>query len=133
MCLLFTLLRGRPPCVCAGACDSSERYALWEIPLWSVEDASKNSIASMDPDGNAYDNYKRELEWRLAGNRAPLGLFFHAGEAAPLGPLYLPSSCCQPAAARWRHLPRTLPTISFPPGPAGASASPACHLSPAAP
>jgi hypothetical protein len=68
-----------PTLLLPGECDSSEKYPLWEVPLWAVEDANKASIASMDPEGNAYDNYKRELDWRMAGNRAPLGLFFHAG------------------------------------------------------
>lgn len=110
---------------CAGSCSPSEQYAtLWELPLWAVMDANLSPIASMDPPGDAYENFKREvswaglvaaavrgsrdaasarkagtqlggarlflvcpachlqLDWRLAGNRAPLGLFFHAGEGA---------------------------------------------------
>lgn len=127
--------RSRP----AGSCSQGERHKLWEVPLWSVADENGQPIASMDPPGNAYDNYKREaslvglfcylavqggharregmskgcgaaradntqllgpvaralpaesvclltcccarlqLDRRLAGNRAPLGMFFHAG------------------------------------------------------
>ena len=45
----------------AGSCSPSERYNLWEIPLWAVVDEKLAPIASMDPPGNAYDNYKREV------------------------------------------------------------------------
>ncbi|KAL4444941.1 hypothetical protein ABPG77_003991 [Micractinium sp. CCAP 211/92] len=76
----YQLTNGIPQNCSTGGCSATESYpGLWEIPLWSVADAQQQPIASMDPEGNAYDNYKRELEWRLAGNRAPLGLFFHAG------------------------------------------------------
>lgn len=136
----------------AGVCASSERYSLFEIPLWAAADAHGRPIASMDPPGNAYEIYRREvradqgrqrgeqrvagrtweaggackercwrrlhhlrqtglmsslsppsthaalsplawapaapstslqLGWRLGGNRAPLGLFFHAGKCLP--------------------------------------------------
>ncbi|PSC71048.1 chitin deacetylase-like isoform e [Micractinium conductrix] len=70
---------GIPQTCSTGSCVPGEAYPLWEIPLWAVADASQQAIAAMDPAGDAYENYKRELDWRLAGNRAPLGLFFHAG------------------------------------------------------
>ncbi|KAI3438015.1 hypothetical protein D9Q98_000458 [Chlorella vulgaris] len=71
---------GIPQNCSTGSCSPSEQYAtLWELPLWAVMDANLSPIASMDPPGDAYENFKRELDWRLAGNRAPLGLFFHAG------------------------------------------------------
>lgn len=118
----------------AGECSPQERYpGLWEIPLAAVADAQGQAIGSMDPSGDAFANYKREvrqavnslvgagvgvarmwqpwgdrgpegsghssadrqltraalpapllpsmpqLGWRLAGNRAPLGLYLHAG------------------------------------------------------
>lgn len=44
----------------AGSCSQGERHKLWEVPLWSVADENGQPIASMDPPGNAYDNYKRE-------------------------------------------------------------------------
>lgn len=63
------------PCLsaAAGSCSPGESYpGLWEIPLWSVADAQQQTIASMDPEGNAYDNYKREVcgggcVWGLCG------------------------------------------------------------------
>lgn len=66
------------PCQ-TGQCRASERYPLWEVPLWAVADARQQPIATMDPTGDAFAIYKRELEWRMSGNRAPLGLFFHTG------------------------------------------------------
>ncbi|KAI7842215.1 hypothetical protein COHA_004128 [Chlorella ohadii] len=75
----YRMDQGIPQDCDTGSCSPSERHNLWEVPLWSVADENGQPIASMDPPGNAYDNYKRELERRLAGNRAPLGLFFHAG------------------------------------------------------
>lgn len=45
----------------AGSCSPGERHKLWEVPLWSVADENGQPIASMDPPGNAYDNYKREV------------------------------------------------------------------------
>lgn len=63
-----------------GSCTADERYAgLWEIPLQPVADASQQPIAAMDPTGPAFENFKRDLEWRMGGNRAPLGMLFHAG------------------------------------------------------
>lgn len=41
--------------------------AVREIPLWVVADAQKNPIASMDPPGNAFEIYSREVScgrWR---------------------------------------------------------------------
>lgn len=68
------------PCQ-TGQCRASERYPLWEVPLWAVADARQQPIATMDPTGDAFAIYKRELEWRMSGNRAPLGLFFHTGKS----------------------------------------------------
>ena len=45
----------------AGSCSPTEKHNLWEVPLWSVADEGGQPIASMDPPGNAYDNYKREV------------------------------------------------------------------------
>lgn len=75
---------GIPQTCETGSCSASERWPLWEVPLWAAADAAGRPIASMDPAGDAYEIYKRELGWRLGGNRAPLGLFLHAGaESAP--------------------------------------------------
>ncbi|EFN51415.1 hypothetical protein CHLNCDRAFT_59244 [Chlorella variabilis] len=78
----------------AGECSPKERYPLWEVPLWTVADAAGKPLDTMDPPGDAFKLYTREvprgrvgqerkaggqLARRLAGNRAPLGLFFHAG------------------------------------------------------
>ncbi|KAL4448153.1 hypothetical protein ABPG75_005372 [Micractinium tetrahymenae] len=75
----YSMAAGIPQKCDTGECSSSERYPLFEIPLWAAADAHGKPIASMDPPGDAYEIYKRELGWRLSGNRAPLGLFFHAG------------------------------------------------------
>lgn len=45
----------------AGSCSPTEKHKLWEVPLWSVADEGGQPIASMDPPGNAYENYKREV------------------------------------------------------------------------
>lgn len=54
-----------PPSALAGSCSPSERHNLWEVPLWSVADENGQPIASMDPPGNAYDNYKREASLHI--------------------------------------------------------------------
>lgn len=51
--------------------------------MWAAHDADERVIAAMDPTGNATEIYSRELAWRYAGNRAPLGLFLHAGKCTP--------------------------------------------------
>ena len=45
----------------AGSCSASERWPLWEVPLWAAADAAGRPIASMDPAGDAYEIYKREV------------------------------------------------------------------------
>ena len=68
-----------------GTCRDDERYpGMWEIPMWLIEDDDGSPIASMDlPDGvDANEAYTRELHRNYFGNRAPLGLFLHAGLAA---------------------------------------------------
>lgn len=64
----------------AGTSEPSESYpGLWEIPLWAVHTAEGALVSAMDPEGDVFELYKQELDWRLAGNKAPLGLFLHAG------------------------------------------------------
>jgi len=57
----------RPTLAPTGSCSPGERHNLWEVPLWSVADENGQPIASMDPPGNAYDNYKREASWHTLG------------------------------------------------------------------
>ncbi|KAL4449367.1 hypothetical protein ABPG77_007011 [Micractinium sp. CCAP 211/92] len=96
----YSMAQGIPQKCDTGKCSSSEKYPVFEIPLWAAADAHGRPIASMDPPGDAFEIYKREarepgelglcgmnsplciwlqLGWRLSGNHAPLGLFFHAG------------------------------------------------------
>ncbi len=67
----------------AGTCEANESYpGLWEIPMWAVHREDLSAISAMDPEGDQltlFEAYKRELDWRLNGNKAPLGLFLHAG------------------------------------------------------
>ena len=67
-----TLADGPPACsTLAGSCVPGEAYPLWEIPLWAVADASQQAIAAMDPAGDAYENYKREVS--ASPSRRPAG------------------------------------------------------------
>ncbi|KDD76182.1 hypothetical protein H632_c324p1, partial [Helicosporidium sp. ATCC 50920] len=66
--------------ISTGVCTAQERHpGLWEFPMWTIQDSKTNAIlASMDPQGDQYELYKAELDSRLSGNRAPLGIYQHA-------------------------------------------------------
>lgn len=58
----------------AGSRSASERWPLWEVPLWAAADAAGRPIASMDPAGDALEIYKREVSYlycRTAMTSAP--------------------------------------------------------------
>jgi peptidoglycan/xylan/chitin deacetylase (PgdA/CDA1 family) len=70
---------GQNCAISTGTCDANEKYpGMWEFPMWNVQDATGMSVASMDPVGDLYTLYKTMFDQRYNGNRAPLGIFFHA-------------------------------------------------------
>ena len=67
-----------PPCS-TGTCGVDETHpGLWEFPMWNVQDSTTASIASMDPQGDAFALYQLQFQQRYNGNRAPLGIYLHA-------------------------------------------------------
>ncbi|GAB4816963.1 hypothetical protein N2152v2_004009 [Parachlorella kessleri] len=78
----FTMDYGIPiDCaVGTGTCGADETQpGLWEFPLWNIQDENGIVLASMDPVGDNYEQYKREFDRNYNGDRAPLGLYLHAG------------------------------------------------------
>lgn len=64
----------------AGSCDPSvSNPGLWEVPMWSLFDVNGAPLQAMDWPGNAYEILNRNLERHYNGNRAPIGIFLHAG------------------------------------------------------
>jgi peptidoglycan/xylan/chitin deacetylase (PgdA/CDA1 family) len=56
---------------------------LFEIPLWSLYDPATDGFLAMDPAGDqarVVATLKTNFLARLNGNRAPLGIFMHAGQ-----------------------------------------------------
>lgn len=63
-----------------GNCSTTESHpGLWEFPLWDVQGVDGSDIASMDPVGNWTELYMQEFGRNYGGNRAPLGIYMHAG------------------------------------------------------
>lgn len=60
-------------------CSASEKPKISEIPMWVVQKGAEKPAASDVMDyPNAYENYKRELDRNMKGNRAPVGIFTHS-------------------------------------------------------
>ncbi len=68
----------------ANLCPEEPVNGLWEIPLWTWVDSTNFDYGAMDPSISSVEVFKELLEFnfmqRYTGNRAPLGIYLHAGQ-----------------------------------------------------
>jgi peptidoglycan/xylan/chitin deacetylase (PgdA/CDA1 family) len=77
----YTLDFGSKQACWAGACTQASWPGLFEVPLWTLDDAEGNLVATMDPEatGNALVSLlQASFTAHYEGNRAPFGVFLHA-------------------------------------------------------
>ncbi len=56
--------------ISTGVCKPGESYpGVWEFPLWSCQQDDGTALASMDPQGDMFEVYKREFDSRYQGRQ----------------------------------------------------------------
>ncbi len=63
-----------------GQCNcSTESYpGLFELPMYELQNAAGEHLASMDPEGDVFNIYRENFDMNYANNRAPFGVYLHA-------------------------------------------------------
>ncbi len=63
-----------------GQCNcSTESYpGLFELPMYELQNAAGEHLASMDPEGDVYNIYRENFDMNYKNNRAPFGVYLHA-------------------------------------------------------
>ena len=63
-----------------GHCNcSTESYpGMFELPMYELQNAAGEHLASMDPEGDALNIYRENFDMNYANNRAPFGVYLHA-------------------------------------------------------
>ncbi len=81
-----TLNTGAGTACTSSACPQTPIPGMWAVPLWVTYNTDGRSLSTMDPEGRFVDDstgfynaLMYTFEKRYSGNRAPLGLYFHAG------------------------------------------------------
>jgi hypothetical protein len=64
---------------CTDCENNATNPGLWEVPVWRLYDDSNNALIPMDYSGDATANLQTNFERHYNGNRAPMGIFIHAG------------------------------------------------------
>ncbi len=66
----------------SGECPQYNYPGLWQVPMWMLLDEANRPMAVMDPPGtrdSLLNLFSHNFDQRHQGNRAPLGIFLHAG------------------------------------------------------
>ena len=63
-----------------GQCNcSTESYpGLFELPMYELQNAAGEHLASMDPEGDVFNIYRENFDMNYQNNRAPFGVYLHA-------------------------------------------------------
>ena len=63
-----------------GQCNcSTESYpGMFELPMYELQNAAGEHLASMDPEGDVFNIYRENFDMNYNANRAPFGVYLHA-------------------------------------------------------
>jgi LysM repeat protein len=63
-----------------GQCNcSTESYpGMFELPMYELQNAAGEHLASMDPEGDVFNIYRENFDMNYNNNRAPFGVYLHA-------------------------------------------------------